>query len=38
MRALGRNMAYLLRCLELGRQVGLPVPAAEPPIYTDLIR
>ena len=38
MRALGRNMAYLLRCLELGKKAGVPVPEAETPIYTDLIR
>ena len=38
MRVLGRNMAYLLRCLEAGRQAGIPLPESEPPVATNFIR
>ena len=38
LRVLGRNMAYLLRCLEAGRQAGIPLPESEPPVATNFIR
>lgn len=30
MRTLGRNMAWLLKCIEVGRKAGITVPEAEP--------
>ena len=30
MRTLGRNMAWLLKCIEAGRKAGITVPEAEP--------
>lgn len=38
MRSLGRNMAYLLKCLALGREGGLSLPGEEPPRRTNFIR
>ncbi|MGM9540781.1 flavodoxin family protein [Anaerovibrio sp.] len=38
MRVLGRNMAYLLRCLEAGRNAGVPLPTQETPVFTNFIR
>jgi len=38
MRILGRNMAYVLKCLEAGRQAGLSLPAEEPTTFTNFIR
>ena len=38
MRQLGRNMAWLLRCLEAGRAAGVPLPVQEPPVKTNFIR
>lgn len=38
MRTLARNMAWLLRCMEAGRQAGVPQPDREPPIRTNFIR
>ena len=38
MRQLGRNMAYLLKCLEAGRASGVPMPEQEPAVRTDFIR
>lgn len=38
MRVLGRNMAYLLRCLEAARNAGVPLPEREAPIFTNFIR
>jgi len=38
MRTLGRNMAYMLKCLEAGRNAGVPLPAEEEPVVTDFIR
>lgn len=38
MRVLGRNMAYLLRCLEAGRNAGAALPEQEPPVFTNFIR
>jgi len=38
MRTLGRNMAWLLRCIEAGRQAGIPLPRHEEEITTNFIR
>ena len=39
MRTLGRNMAWLLRCIEAGRQAGIAFPAgAEETLRTNFIR
>lgn len=38
MRVLGRNMAYLLKCLAAGAQAGVPLPKEEPPVWTNFIR
>ena len=38
MRTLGRNMAWLLRCIELGRANGVDFPAGERQIMTNFIR
>lgn len=38
MRALGRNMAWLLKSIQAGREAGLPLPQAEERIYTNFIR
>ena len=38
MRVLGRNIAYLLNCLEAGRKVGVKPPENEMRIYTNFIR
>ncbi len=38
MRALGRNMAWLLKCLEAGREAGIPLPEQESRISTNFIR
>lgn len=38
MRILGRNMAYMLKCLEAGRQAGIPLPEQETPIMTNFVR
>ena len=39
MRNLGRNLAWLLRCIDLGKQNGVPAPLPEAPGYrTDFIR
>lgn len=37
MRLLGKNMAYLLRCLEAGREAGILPPPAEEPLRTNFI-
>lgn len=37
-RILARNMAWLLKCIELGRQNGVPFPEPEPKIKTNFIR
>ena len=29
MRVLGRNMAWMLKCIEAGKNAGIPIPAAE---------
>ena len=39
MRTLGRNMAWLLRCIEAGRQAGIDFPrGVEEPLRTNFIR
>ena len=38
MRTLGRNMAWLLKCIEAGKQNGIDIPQREPGIATNFIR
>lgn len=38
MRNLGRNMAYLLKCIEAGKQSGITPPSAETQARTNFIR
>lgn len=38
MRTLARNMAWLLKCMEAGREKGLTPPEREAPIRTNFIR
>jgi multimeric flavodoxin WrbA len=38
MRNLGRNMAWLLHCIALGRENGVPAPEAERTYHTNFIR
>lgn len=38
MRILGRNMAWMLKCLEAGKAAGIPMPEGETPIKTNFIR
>ncbi|MDD6188933.1 MAG: flavodoxin family protein [Clostridiales bacterium] len=38
MRHLGNNMAWLLKCIEAGKEKGLDVPAPEPRVSTNFIR
>mgnify|MGYP002715332694 CR=1 FL=1 len=38
MRILGRNMAWLLKCIQAGKQAGINIPTAETPIMTNFIR
>lgn len=38
MRTLGRNMAWLLKCIEQGRQNGIEIPSSEPLVRTNFIR
>ena len=38
MRTLGHNMAWLLRCIEAGKQNGVPTPYREPLVRTNFIR
>lgn len=37
MRVLGRNMAYLLKCIKAGRDAGVPLPEKEKRVYTNFI-
>lgn len=37
MRILGRNMAYMLKCLKAGRDAGVELPAIEPHVFTNFI-
>ena len=38
MRTLGRNMAWLLRCIECGKKNGIGLPEREPGVSTNFIR
>ena len=38
MRALARNMAYLLKCQEAARAAGIALPRQEAGEYTDFVR
>jgi multimeric flavodoxin WrbA len=38
MRALGRNMAWFLKCKEAGAKAGIPLPEREPRVSTNFIR
>ena len=38
MRELGRNMAWLIKCIEAGRAAGVPDPVKEKPVMTNFIR
>ena len=38
MRVLGRNMAYLLRCMEAARKAEIPLPEKETPVFTNFVR
>ncbi len=38
MRILGQNMAWLIKCIEAGKQAGIEVPQRETKIYTNFIR
>ncbi len=38
MRQLGKNMAYLLQCLEAGKKAGIQPPEQEPAVRTNFIR
>jgi multimeric flavodoxin WrbA len=38
MRQLGRNMAWLLKCIEAGKKAEVPMPETEERIWTNFIR
>lgn len=38
MRVLGKNMAWLLKCIEAGKKAGVAVPVAEDKVKTNFIR
>ena len=38
MRTLGRNMAWLLKCIQAGRQANIPLPEREARMWTNFIR
>lgn len=38
MRTLARNMAWLVKCIEAGRKVGIELPEREAPVHTNFIR
>lgn len=38
MRILGRNMAYMLKCMEAGRKAGVELPTQEPLVFTNFVR
>ena len=38
MRELGRNMAWLLKSIEAGKQAGVAQPVAEKKVFTNFIR
>ncbi|HWR62501.1 MAG TPA: flavodoxin family protein [Clostridia bacterium] len=38
MRTLGKNMAWLLKCIQAGREAGIKLPEMEPRVATNFIR
>ena len=38
MRVLGRNMAWMLKCIEAGRAAGINAPGMEPKVMTNVVR
>jgi hypothetical protein len=38
MRTLGRNMAWMLKCIEAGKQAGISFPEQEAKVRTNFIR
>ncbi|MBE6351887.1 MAG: flavodoxin family protein [Treponema bryantii] len=38
MRTLGNNMAWLLKCIQLGKENGITLPDREPPVWTNFVR
>ena len=38
MRTLGRNMAWIMKCIEAGKNAGIEMPPREPVIRTNFIR
>jgi multimeric flavodoxin WrbA len=38
MRVLGRNMAWILKCIEAGKKAGITAPETEAKIMTNFIR
>ena len=38
MRTLGNNMAWLLKCIALGKEKGIEIPPQEPKVKTSFIR
>lgn len=38
MRTLGKNMAWLLKCIEAGKRAGIASPEREPVVHTNFIR
>lgn len=38
MRVLARNMAYMLKCFEAGKNAGVKLPETETPVWTNFIR
>jgi len=38
MRTLGKNMAWLLKCIQAGKEAGVELPEKEPRVFTNFIR
>ncbi|MBQ2678823.1 MAG: flavodoxin family protein [Firmicutes bacterium] len=38
MRTLGKNMAYMLKCIDAAEKAGVPLPKREEPVSTNFIR
>ena len=38
MRVLGRNMAFMLKCIEAGKKAGVALPHRETPVLTNFVR
>lgn len=38
MRVLGRNMAWLMKCIQAGKEAGIPLPKKEQKVNTNFIR